>query len=69
MSYRIDWWGWAVGESFLEQTIEDLRQQMIDRAEETGNLLDSGVIRMSQQLDKFLVQLQRLRMQRRSIAS
>ncbi|MGZ4030650.1 MAG: aspartyl-phosphate phosphatase Spo0E family protein [Tumebacillaceae bacterium] len=58
-----------MGESFLEQTIEDLRQQMIDRAEETGNLLDSGVIRMSQQLDKFLVQLQRLRMQRRSIAS
>jgi hypothetical protein len=57
-----------VGESFLEQTIEDLRQQMIDRAEETGNLLDSGVIRMSQQLDMFLVQLQRLRMQRRVVA-
>jgi hypothetical protein len=56
-----------MGERFLEQRIEVLRQQMIDRAEETGDLLDSGVIFMSQQLDKFLVQLQRMRMQRRSV--
>jgi hypothetical protein len=63
----VDWWGFTLGERFLEQRIEVLRQQMIQRAEETGNLLDASVIFMSQQLDQFLVQLQRMRMKRRSI--
>ncbi|HEU4963265.1 MAG TPA: aspartyl-phosphate phosphatase Spo0E family protein [Bacilli bacterium] len=52
-------------ELVLEKRIELLRRQMILMAESTGDLGHGYVIAISQQLDDFLVRLQRLRMQRR----
>ena len=52
-------------ERILEKRIELLRRQMVLMAEQTGDLGHGYVSALSQQLDDFLVQLQRLRMQRR----
>lgn len=51
-------------ERVLEKRIEMLRRQMVLMAEYTGDLGHGHVIAISQQLDDFLVQLQRLKMQR-----
>ena len=39
----------------INTTIEELRYDMISIAEETGNLCDPEVIRISQQLDEWIV--------------
>ena len=48
----------------LVQMIEQLREQMVLTAERQGSLVDAHVVAISQQLDAFIVQLQRLRMRR-----
>lgn len=45
----------------LEFKVEKFRVQMIRLAEEKGNLLDGKVLEISQQLDRLLVQLQRMK--------
>lgn len=40
--------------------VEYLRNKMIRLAEENGNLLDERVVRTSQRLDLYLLQLQRM---------
>ncbi|MGB8954149.1 MAG: aspartyl-phosphate phosphatase Spo0E family protein [Tumebacillaceae bacterium] len=51
-------------ERVLVQTIERLREQMVMTAERQGSLVDAHVVAISQQLDAFIVQLQRLKMRR-----
>ena len=41
--------------NYIKATIEELRNDMISVAEETGNLCDPEVIRISQQLDEWIV--------------
>jgi Spo0E like sporulation regulatory protein len=53
-----------VEERVLLQTIEQLREQMVRAAERQGSLVDAHVLAISQQLDAFIVQLQRLKMRR-----
>lgn len=48
--------------ALVEEKIETLRQQMIEMAELKGSLSDTSVISLSQQLDHWLVQLQRNKM-------
>jgi hypothetical protein len=45
----------------LSRMIEKLRCQMIELAAEKGNLMDENVIEISQQLDKLLLQFQKLK--------
>lgn len=47
----------------LELKVESYRLQMIKLAEEKGSLRDGKVIEISQQLDKLLVRLQRMKTQ------
>ncbi|MCX7568796.1 aspartyl-phosphate phosphatase Spo0E family protein [Tumebacillus sp. DT12] len=48
----------------LQKQIARLRAKMISTAERTRSLTDQDVIRISQELDTYLVQLQRMKMQR-----
>ncbi|MFB5189883.1 aspartyl-phosphate phosphatase Spo0E family protein [Alicyclobacillus fastidiosus] len=47
------------GDCKTTNVIDYLRDKMILRAESTGDLLHQDVIRLSQQLDQFLVQAQK----------
>ncbi|ANE48024.1 hypothetical protein SY83_18935 [Paenibacillus swuensis] len=49
----------------LNKIIDILRQQMVDKAMETGNFTDLKVVELSQQLDFFIYQLQLLHSQKR----
>lgn len=48
-----------MSESSLNQIIEQLREQMVQLAMEKG-MRDQGVLAVSQQLDDYIVRLQRL---------
>ncbi|MFM1653106.1 Spo0E family sporulation regulatory protein-aspartic acid phosphatase [Brevibacillus sp. B_LB10_24] len=45
----------------LTQTIEDLRERMMILAMETGSLTNTSVVAISQELDKYIVQMQLIR--------
>ncbi|WP_018130381.1 aspartyl-phosphate phosphatase Spo0E family protein [Effusibacillus pohliae] len=51
-----------MNEATLEEKVETIRRRMIELAEKKGNLADKSVVAISQQLDKYLVFLQRSRM-------
>jgi hypothetical protein len=50
-----------MNELALNQTIENLRMQMIKLVNEKGSFVDKSVIAMSQQLDQYLIKLARLK--------
>lgn len=50
-----------MNEASLNQTIESLRLQMVKLANEKGSFVDKSVIAVSQQLDQYLVRLERLK--------
>ncbi|HJV46284.1 MAG TPA: aspartyl-phosphate phosphatase Spo0E family protein [Bacillota bacterium] len=50
-----------MNEATLNQTIENLRLQMIKLANEKGSFVDKSVIAISQQLDHYLVKLEHLK--------
>ncbi|MBP1933961.1 aspartyl-phosphate phosphatase Spo0E family protein [Ammoniphilus resinae] len=55
-----------MNEALLNQTIEDLRVEMVRLASEKGSFLDKKVLALSQQLDQYLVKLERIKLNRYS---
>jgi hypothetical protein len=49
-----------LSEMYVRWRIEQLREQMMALALEKGSFVDAGVVALSQQLDVYIVQLQRM---------
>lgn len=58
-----------VDESDIYQMIEYLRGEMVQVAIDKGSLIDHHVLALSQQLDEFIVLIQRMHLNRLKIPS
>jgi hypothetical protein len=54
------WELYELSEAYIRRRIEQLREQMMALALEKGSFVDAGVVALSQQLDGYIVQLQRM---------
>ncbi|TDF94481.1 aspartyl-phosphate phosphatase Spo0E family protein [Paenibacillus piri] len=52
----------------IEDKIELLRTKLITMVEHTGNLIDAGVISLSQELDEVLIEFEKRRQPRSGVA-